>query len=1040
MCRPFLRVTQFRYASQATEAIKVRAYEFSGKGARYGTPKNTKVIEKLAVFAQTGEIRRTLGFCQAKKADSERKVRAMSQQKVLLNLQAKYGSVPLITPDGGKIPLDRLTPRDLRMTNPTLAKIFLALMEVRRMDNKRPSNSLLMTLMGVTPMLVADPYLVTRDVLRLLELDNNALRAMELCRMAGEKGAVGMNAVLEWALRREDVKLAQKTISNRSKWGIPTTDHTHVIHFSGLADVYEWGAVPHETAKKVYDAVAEGKVPAKVDIFNAALKLLTKDYTDDQKLAWSFFDEYMKRKVKHDTFTYTIFLNGCKRMYLDRAAQLAQKSTMSATQRTFKLYENHAKIVQIAETVLLKLLEEATPPIPPTKEEASENPALMHFYRVSVDKWNVEMDQIFLLTILPCFLDGSFGSGATPKDSVHYEYAQRALLYLQAWVPETRELLKFASEGPSADGDSPIVGTQNTSVLGGNMPNWDYTYTVEPSKILKVRTDGRAAKANLRPEITPAQVLQPLSNDDLNPNVLYPPSPMSSQKSQATFSGIKRALVNFARPSFSSLRKEYLRQLFRTTNGAQGIEYPPQRYLEHKNHINSFLLRHFVDALLKLDRKKEFHYVVWYSLAKWGKIKFDVTKVRSDKFEPFKYSKFYVSAPQTQEYYGFSSADLPKPSIKCEKELKEGKPQICEIETAPPRLCADLDVVDTALVEDFIYKIEENFPLHLAPSRFSAEVLAALCYGATTLRPRLKTADAVVSTLFREIYRFNDYNYSTSTAKNAKREIADNTPRHSITFVQLTEMVEAITTLVKCISICTVMEANEVKLVNSLDNIMQRIYDYTWTDALETNGKKYYIHEQLLTAAILFWQPRQFSELNEPAINNLWNSVLYVMSHLEGRDNLNTRDKVLLLALKDICNINPKSEGAFAKLKRLQWRIFRLGENTGEENRKIKADPWFDIHPKLRLKDWHLSDVDLEKKKRKLRICNKHDKKQLKRLQRRVRIESRAQRKKEKKEQIKAENRERRKQYGEKKTLGRAKLTEYHHKRRAMEKFGEDKK
>lgn len=879
--------------------------------------KQSHVLWKLNKFIETGEIKRysdtqyeQRGLRKAKKNDQIKKSQPASHQKILLILRLKFDAVPLQTKDGQVINLQTLKPSDLRMTSPELGKIFDALQQYKRITKQKPPTHVIMSLLGALPSLLKDSYFVTQDVLKLLEIDGNEDRALELCRLAQEKGTVGMNAILEWVLDKKDVKRAKRYLTTRTKWNIPSTEHTFVIYYSGIADAYEWGLVPSELAEEVYQTVFEKKVPQLTEVYNAVLKVLVKDFKNNQRHAWAFFDLYRKHRVTPDQQTFTIFLNGCKKGHLARAKALVANKTLPQSSRTKGLYETQAQMVQIAETVLLKLIELAKPPVPPTKEQVHENPELLKQYKTDCYFFRVEMDRVFFSTFLSCFTSTPFATGASTILGPHHEYLQRAMFYLQVWVPEVRAILQYALDGGKLDALKPKKALESA--------DQEYTGSVEPTSPITIRsievpkftvskTNSRKEKAFVPDEFMPEKVLQSFTAEELNPWVVFPPSPFSNNKSTATYSNKKKLLVDFSRVPYVTLRKEYERRRYVKTEGKEGRSHPKQNLEKDKYHINRFLLRSCTEILARLGHHMEYYRSAWYSLHKWGGVAVDLDKVYENGFEVYPYSKYHILAPKTGSTDRFIHTDAGAPDTSSD---------------------VSAEVIDINIVEEFIYRIEEQFPKNVSASRFAVELVAAVLYGSpSSIQARSKTFDAIFSTINRELYEINDYNKKKSLEQNAKRNLVDNTPKKSLPYHNIITLAETIEVLVKCIYAWEGMKRPTGELVKSLENVLSRIYGSTWLQAPETHPNCYKAHEKLLYSAILLWQPQKlFNPLSQNTyVKSLEASVDFVAQTLKARTDLSNKEKRLFVLLQDLYKLDPKKPDVEEKLKKIQWKIYVLG-------------------------------------------------------------------------------------------------------------------
>ncbi|AMD20108.1 HCL043Cp [Eremothecium sinecaudum] len=97
------------------------------------------------------------------------------------------------------------------------------------------SKDYIYTALGVSGNQLKDSKLVALDVMKLCK-KKELHKALMLTKLANRRGAVAMNYLMEFYMRQlQDGKSAIDLYNYRKKWGIPITDATNTILFSGLA-------------------------------------------------------------------------------------------------------------------------------------------------------------------------------------------------------------------------------------------------------------------------------------------------------------------------------------------------------------------------------------------------------------------------------------------------------------------------------------------------------------------------------------------------------------------------------------------------------------------------------------------------------------------------------------------------------------------------------------------------------------------------------------------------------------------------------------
>lgn len=894
---------------------------------------------KLDHFIETGEIHRLTPAQEERKsrfrAQNIKRLVAKSRpsaSKLLLVLKAKYDNT-LLASKSTNIDVDKLRPRDLYVDSEHLLDIFQALMEVKKITKKPIDDSILLTLLGSSPEQLKDPYLVTKDVLKLLERDNNTARAMQLCLMAKAHGEVGMNAVLQWCLEHGDVEQATKTLTRRKKWGIPANEHTYIHYYSGLAKCHEWGNVPDALAEKCVDMFTKIEFKPTVEIFNACLSLLAKNFSDNQKRAWEFFDHLESLRIPPTCQTYTIFLNGCKKFHQSKSLLIRKDTSINSSQRTAQLLLAQAELISTANMVLERLKKAAIPPVPPTREEADANPKLLDDYRKKVRHTLMDIDPVFASTFVLCYINNYAGTSYSASHGSHYTYLQQGLAYLQMWCPEVESMLYFVLK-----------------LMGGGDSSVYFTSDVAPD--VQKRTEARLAHAHLNPEMNPLTLCAPLQKDKVNPLVIFPPPAFSSKKTKAIFSGKQKRLVDFGRPTFADINKLVAHRNFVSSKGKFGKKLPALNpiSLDRKASINKFLLQLALDALVKLGLHKEFYLAMWYALTKWGGLYLSRTAlVETTK------NKLTCGALSVTDY------PVMRPEVKLEdarreqdnederklndkeEENKEGAeadvPSVSlyeKMRLTPPH---DETIVDAMLVENFIYKIEENFHHSDVPVRYATELVAAMVSDTSniskTLTPRDKTFDYIFSILNRDVHLYNDKNLHQGAVANRRRGLRDNTAKRSLTAQQLRDLLEPLLLLMDSIMVheARVYGKSQFRkslmlnrFVESFNSFIKTLIDTTWSDAPENGDLAVELHKKILHAGILLYRPRSLVDPREKIVHTdvIQNSVEYVYKSLRDSPQLSSGEKKLMLTLRTLFQLDSSSPDALDTLTSLRWKIYRL--------------------------------------------------------------------------------------------------------------------
>lgn len=900
-------------------------------------PESTQAVSnvkwKLQQYAETGKFRKLSVNELKRKRDRAKQssVRlsfqeGISPQKALILLKSRYDNAIITDELGRTVDLHALSPKNLLINDPKLLQLFQGLLKIKKIQKRSIDDRIIMTLTGVNRNLLRDSYFVARDVQQLLERDNDITRAMEVCRLAKKEGAVAINAIIEWCLKRSKTDLAHKVLVNRGKWGIPLTPYTYVIYFSGLSDSHEWGLVPSRLGRDAIDRFKTNKTIQNVETFNAALKLLMKDYSNDQALAWEFFDTLDVIKIRPDAQTFTIFLQGLKAHFKRNVAKIQKNSNLSSKERTQKLFDLQAILIQRANMVLEKAMTFATPPKPPSEDGATIDPGIMTEYKRKIKIPILDIDRHFAVAFLLCYSDNSAGTSWSNTTGSHYWYLQQVVLYLQAWMPEVVDMVKFSMPSLSQSEKKEDTISDETGKL----------FIVKPSPEIQRKTDKRVQDAEVPENVLPQNISEVKLLSQLNPWVPFPPSPFSNRRDKRYNTGVSRQLIDFARVKFADLRNEFREHLYHRGMRPESPWKKKTGFKRENQGINKFLLRIYLDCLLKLGLYDEFYKSMWLSILIWGKIDFDLARLRGGK-------PLQVRAISEDMYPVVESLSIEKNDLGFYK------------------LDAQLDVIDIGIVEDFIHKIEEHMPLSLNPTSFALEVLAAFSNRKINvereLRPRPGTFNAIFAMLNRDIYRYNDRNVTMGFQESKKKKTANNTARLSMTYDQLVQFLDSLDLLVRCIFARFRGKSIDSMFLQSFNNLVLRVYSMTWDGAPDSHVNAVTIHKKIIRCGILMYRPNHLIDRREEYSYSdlISKSMNFVHDNLKERNDLLGEEVDLMMSLRKLFNFEKDKDHSESKYDDLQMSIYKLTGNSysatkGEKLKIAKNVPKTEIDEKVEMK------------------------------------------------------------------------------------------
>lgn len=515
------------------------------------------VREQLTNFVKNGKPLNKSNIDKFKKVPKATDVGSL--HKVLKILKYQYDG--LIRDESG-MPLNvaNLTTKDLTSNSKDSKSglIFKNLLEIKKV-NKRPLDKrLLYQLLSVNLKSLMDKTLVTKKVENFLALDDSHERASYVLRLGTKKSVVAMNRVLEFLLKKKDVKQAFKTFNDCKKWGYVPNMQTFIILFTGFDHSTPWGKLSNDLGDKVIDLFKKIDSP-QVSQFNALLGLLVKDFSNNQAKAWEIFDYLPECNLKPDITSFTIFLNGIKSYNRDQIVQVVTENIPGSV-KVLKYYRLHNELITYSQIILNKVFQMATPPPLPSKDDIQNNTESYQAYKSKTKDLNlVNIDSHFLSVYLSCFIN-NFSRTGLDNDSSNYYYALLGLKQLMTFNSEIHRLFN------------------------------DLDVSLEPSKTIKLATDFKLEKAKSEvvknKEILDVKKLvdgtTPIKISFSNPNVVFPTSVKNK----------RRTLLN-ARP----------KPLIKTE-------------------INKFLMLPLIDGLVYLDKPDRLLKTVWYLLQEFGGIEF----------------------------------------------------------------------------------------------------------------------------------------------------------------------------------------------------------------------------------------------------------------------------------------------------------------------------------------------------------------------------------------------------------------------------------
>lgn len=895
----------------------------------------SNIKEKLEFFIQKGKIRKTekeINNKLKKKFEKIKKVvrqNIYSPQKMLLLLKARYEDVFDKT-DINSVSLSKIKPSDLRPERQTSIQIFNQIVSASNISKRPIDKRLALSLLGVSKEQSEDSFFITKKVCKLLENDNSWERSMYLMKFCDRKQCVvAFNHILKWTLSKGKIKDAFKILSDCRKWGIKNNTQTYIILFDGISKAIEWGKADDKLCEKCENILIKLKDTnyikneknesiLNINHFNSCLSVLVKNFSSNQKYAWSFFnllipDADEKEKILHlksNCQTFTIFLNGIKNYFKSESERVIKDQTKNDDFKTLELLDLHSSLVNYAHLIYKKVFKLSTPPIPPSKESSINDSSLLINYKNQINGFNFSIDSNFISTFISCFENTSFRTSSSLKQGSHYKYNETSLIYLKEFCEPIKEIYNFLSV--TLNSKSVFLSNKNLKIFTDKRINralmsidkFNFQNDREPLKLENLLPEKVIENFNLNPT-------------DINPLVLFPPPILSKNKKKALLNEKKKKLIDFSRNSFIELEKIKQNDLYVSSKGKIGVKLNSEilaNLKKKKKAINIYLIMNFTNCLINLEKYDEFYLSIFYILKEWGGISLDFNELLKN-YKPLN----FFSGILTDFYF-------PKPIIS-----NEEKKILINTDKVDSNIkFHDPKVIDILLIENFFYKIHEQINFQGKTSNnIIVEIFSVLINPeinrSKSLYPSDKTVNIIFSCLITSINYYYDYNNLNFKFKT--KDLNKNLVRFSLTHEQLKSILG---TLIKFINSLIIFESKKnnerfyisEKNLISYNKLVKKLYDSNWCDS-DTN-KDLIIHKLIIKSGILIYKPTILSsesKNNQPfyiksSINNIYN-------HLKNRKDISDNDSALISQLEMLLNIKKNKSHDNEDLSLIKKKIYQ---------------------------------------------------------------------------------------------------------------------
>lgn len=795
-----------------------------------------------------------------------------------------------------KIDLKDIKAEDLSPALPRSLDLFKKLQQVKKTTGKPIDRRLLLGILGSSEDQLKDSFLVTDEVHKFLKRDDSPFRAQELARLAGPNGIMAMNEIMQWYFERGDFRGALRSFNNRKKWGVPTSPHTYVRLFDGLAKSFEWGEAPRDvvdTAIEIFQQVrikhakavnglTKSEIAARSDIevptieqFNAALSLAVRNFDNDQDIAWSLFDILLPepksglKLMKPMGDSYTILLQGVRYRCFQEAKNVRADSNIGENEKYYRLLIIQKKLTDTAKAILGRALEAATPAKPPSRAEAEQYPELVEKYKRNMYNLILDIDKRFVRVFVSCFINKHLGTGHN-YDSCHYLYVAQGMKYLQYWSQEVDGLYDSL-----------------------NFDRTNSTPFLNPEEAVKISTDAKVSAVCKEFSVIQSDLLpsDEVSKNKVNPIVQFPPPIGTRSKSKAIFENKMAPLVDFSRPTHKETRLYNLHRQFVESKGKYGKElsrnsYLLERGLQKRNPLSPFLLQLVFEGLFQLGRYREFKILFWNVVDEYGGIRVRtglVKKVDSDS----------NIIPKRYNYY-----QHPKRLLKdFDKDRRVRK--------------WDGQVIDDPLLDDVLYK----FTQLKGDGKTSLQSIIDF----STYVTMVSQTDIdyfqnhLLSALMSELIYWSDY-YRPKYLATLSAEEQKNPPKQwAMTYATMWKVMDGFDQIMSCFYANYNLRHGDRKfyhvenpaLTQFVDKFLSRLYN---TEILSADPDKILkTHKWFLKCGIMFYKPSELCQDTETAFFNqtIQPSIDYILDHYKDSEKKMEGFK-LKNALEELATVSPK--------------------------------------------------------------------------------------------------------------------------------------
>ncbi|KAG7662285.1 uncharacterized protein J8A68_004179 [[Candida] subhashii] len=859
-------------------------------------------------------------------------------RKALETLISKYDASLFVDDEGHSLDITTLNAHDLKFDSPKAKWVFDNLMKFKEITKKRPERGLMLALLGTNMDQLEEPFYIAKNILQLLEIDNDPARALYLANMSTKAAAApGMNLIMRWVIEKNGVQEGLKLFQKRKDSGIPPNEYTYVMLFDAISKASEWGKVDDALAERVASTFVRQRIIASTDstkastcgieAFNACLNVLVKNFSNNLAHAWKFFDNLAPAEnvelipLHANAHTFSIMLLGLRKFAQHQRQEIMDDSRLSGNERILKLLDVEAWVVKSADVVFAQAMKTAMPPRPPP-EDSEDEEAMKRFRTELAKKRFTDIDIYLVSNYISTHVDVTFGTNTGPKSGSHYRYNEKALNLLNQFSPFVNELLQFVAKTTKAKNIAEITTA---------------------TKKLQERTDSRINEAiseasdYFDPEyqetlndVLPQSVVPNAEMPNANPQVIMPAPPRIGSRNFINYKEEPLVMFN-RRMTYEEGIAVFSNELFEKSRGKKGKKMSKlmQRKMESKDRkypVNPFILNQTFDAMINLGRFNEYLFAMWYTLVKWGGVKLDLAKLFQKQNVATRGVIPDESIPRYSEEVNYIASGVDKPNIA--------------------------SIVDHSLLSTLMYRIEQNSRAkgttrtNLIIEMFA--VLASPIYNPRGLVPNQLHTINIWQAMLMDLHYYNDYDKAVLQVRNSKK--------YYINHSQLKASLTNILNYSQAYLIWHERVHGQGKYISNtftsnFNKVINRLQESEWLDVSPED--KLQIHYLIVKAGILFYRPlktipleleeREFSNSIEPSLNYI-REVLSVKNDAKTLDRNELR---LYSALGAIRELDSRKDDFNASLKRQCEKIYKntiVGKSVGkteakeETSGKLKTD------------------------------------------------------------------------------------------------------